>query len=228
MHNWHHAPIVRRTGELVRRGRGRPGHRVIWHTLRTRRRGQRRGDGENWRVDPAVAGGGVLTDHGWHVSYVVQRLDRAPPLAVERHLETRRHAGLAVEDTASVRVTFPDATAEILLTWAADARRNWAEVSGTAGVPRAARRYPGVASAAAGTTERWACPPALSDGLARIADWFEPVAAGFVGRVAGAAARRREPGGGDGVRFASRRGPRVQPRGGVDLPLAPAPALRPA
>src|SRR5437667_425254 len=36
VHNWHHAPIVRRTAELIRDGRiGRVEH-VIWHTLRTR------------------------------------------------------------------------------------------------------------------------------------------------------------------------------------------------
>src|SRR5206468_3984318 len=36
VHNWHHAPIVRRTTELVDEGRiGRVNH-VVWHTLRTR------------------------------------------------------------------------------------------------------------------------------------------------------------------------------------------------
>src|SRR5262249_46189638 len=66
VHTWHHAPTVPRTAELIREGRiGRVTH-VIWHTLHTRPASagdQRTG---NWRVDPAIAGGGVLSDHGWH------------------------------------------------------------------------------------------------------------------------------------------------------------------
>src|SRR5207245_2256135 len=87
----------------------------------------------NWRVDPAVAGGGVLSDHGWHVFYIVQRWVGEPPVSVSARLERRRHTAWDVEDTASVRVAFPEATAEILLTWASDVRRNWAELGGTAG-----------------------------------------------------------------------------------------------
>ena len=36
VHNWHHAPIVRRTAELVREGAVGGVRRVVWHTLRTR------------------------------------------------------------------------------------------------------------------------------------------------------------------------------------------------
>src|SRR5262245_25905246 len=127
VHNWHHAPIVRRTRELIAAGAVGEITGVTWHTLRTGPAAVV-GQGENWRVDPAVAGGGVLTDHGWHVSYIVQRWIGQPPLAVSACLEARRHRALAVEDTASVQVTFPVAKAEIFLTWAAEARRNWAEV----------------------------------------------------------------------------------------------------
>src|SRR5262245_66057385 len=85
-------------------------------------------------VYAALVGGGVLTDHGWHVCYVIQRWIGTPPLSVSATLERRRHTGFHLEDTASVRVTYADATAEILLTWASDVRRNWAEVRGTGGV----------------------------------------------------------------------------------------------
>src|SRR5437763_6966121 len=101
VHNWHHAPIVRRTAELVREGAvGRVEH-VTWHTLRARPAATRDGQGTNWRVDPSVAGGGILTDHGWHVFYVIQRWVGAAPVAVRARLEKRRHAALAVEDTAT-------------------------------------------------------------------------------------------------------------------------------
>ena len=72
VHNWHHAPIVRRTATLVREGAIGQVTRVDWHTLRTRPAVAGGGDGENWRLDPQIAGGGVLADHGWHVFYVVQ------------------------------------------------------------------------------------------------------------------------------------------------------------
>ena len=38
-----------------------------------------------------------------------------------------------MEDTATVALTFPGAAAEILLTWAADERRSWAQVTGDEG-----------------------------------------------------------------------------------------------
>src|SRR5262245_58291021 len=177
VHNWHHAPIVRRTAELVREGAiGRVTH-VTWHTLRARPAATRDGQGINWRLDPSVAGGGILTDHGWHVFYVVQRWVGARPVAVRARLEKRKHAALAVEDTATVGLTFPDATAEIVLTWAADERRNWAEVRGTTGTLEL--QDDTLVLDRGGRTERWPCPPALSKGSAH-PDWFAPVAAGFV------------------------------------------------
>jgi len=187
VHNWHHAPIVRRTAELIREGRiGRVG-RVTWHTLRTRpaAAGDER-DG-NWRVDPAVAGGGVLTDHGWHVFYVVQRWIGEAPLSVSATLERRRHVGWNVEDTATVRVTFADATAEILLTWAADVRRNWAEVTGTAGALELRDDTLVWKRDGRAADVSWACPPALSDG-SHHPDWFDAVASQFLAEATG-----REP-----------------------------------
>ena len=122
VHNWHHAPIVRRTRRADRRGRGGRDHRVTWHTLRTGPAAAADGPVRTGASIPRIAGGGVLTDHGWHVSYVVQRWIGQPPLAVSACLETRRHRAFAVEDTASLQVTFPAAKADIFLTWAAETR----------------------------------------------------------------------------------------------------------
>jgi predicted dehydrogenase len=181
VHNWHHAPIVRRTAELV--GEGAIGRvtRITWHTLRARPAATRDGQGANWRLDPSVSGGGILTDHGWHVFYVVQRWAGARPVAVSARLEKRKHAALAVEDTATVVLTFPESSAEILLTWAADERRNWAEVRGTAGTLEL--RDDTLVLTRGGATERWPCPPALSNGSAH-PDWFAPVAGRFVADIA--------------------------------------------
>ncbi|MGH7365190.1 MAG: Gfo/Idh/MocA family protein [Candidatus Rokuibacteriota bacterium] len=216
VHNWHQAPLVRATDALIRAGRIGAVREVVWRTLRTRPASTAGGDG--WRVNPAIAGGGVLTDHGWHVSYVIPRWVGAPPDAVSARLETRRHHRFAVEDTATVRLDFPDAVADIVLTWAAETRENQARVVGTAGridieddtlVVRADGRE----------EERRRCPPALSNG-SQHPDWFNPVADEFIARALG-----RDPGHRNldeaavciavecGARESSR-------RGGATLPLA--------
>jgi predicted dehydrogenase len=188
VHNWHHAPIVRRTAELICEGRiGRVEH-VIWHTLRTRPAlaGDERSG--NWRVDPAIAGGGVLSDHGWHVFYVVQRWVGEQPRSVSARLERRRHTAWNVEDTASVRVTFPEATADILLTWASDVRRNWAEVVGTEGTLELHDDTLVLKSSGPDADRSWSCPPPMSDG-SHHPDWFDAVASEFLAETTGAAPR---------------------------------------
>jgi len=186
VHNWHHAPIVRRTAELIQEGRiGRVEH-VIWHTLRMRPAVAGDERSGNWRVDPAVAGGGVLSDHGWHVFYVVQRWIGEPPRSVSARLERRRHVAWDVEDTATVRVTYPNATAEILLTWASDVRRNWAEVGGSAGTLEL--QDDTLVLKSAGADSSWPCPPAMSDG-SHHPDWFDAVAGQFLAETTGAAPR---------------------------------------
>ncbi|MGH7347353.1 MAG: Gfo/Idh/MocA family protein, partial [Candidatus Rokuibacteriota bacterium] len=188
VHNWHHAPIVRRTAELIQEGRiGRVKH-VIWHTLRTRPAAAGDERGGNWRVDPALAGGGVLSDHGWHVFYVVQRWVGEPPLSVSARLARRRHLTWDVEDTASVRVTFAEATAEILLTWASDVRRNWAEVGGSAGTLELRDDTLVLKSDGPAADTSWPCPPPMSDG-SHHPDWFDAVASQFLAETTGAAPR---------------------------------------
>ena len=183
VHNWHHAPIVRRTRELIEAGAVGDVTAAVWHTLRSRP-ASTAGDDSNWRVDPALAGGGVLTDHGWHVFYVVPRWIGQAPLAVSAMLETRRHHGYAVEDTASVQITFPSAKADIFLTWASDTRRNWAEVTGTDGALQLHDDTIVVQSRRTGEEQRWSCPPPLSDG-SQHPDWFDAVAAEFVEAIGG-------------------------------------------
>ena len=185
VHNWHHAPIVRRTAELIREGAVGAVRRIVWQTLRTQPAVTAPGGSPNWRIDPAMSGGGILTDHGWHVFYVLTRWIGHWPTAVSARLERRGATSLRVEDTATVRVTFPNATAEILLTWAASVRRNWAEVAGTDGTI-SLEDDTVVIRNGAGREHRFPCPPALSAG-SHHPDWFHEVGAGFVGAVTGAA-----------------------------------------
>jgi predicted dehydrogenase len=183
VHNWHHAPIVRQTRTLVTDGAIGRVTDVMWHTLRSRPAAVA-GSAHNWRVDPAIAGGGVLTDHGWHVCYILQRWIGAHPTSVSATLETRRHTNWQVEDTATLRLRFPDAAADVLLTWAADERRNWARLVGTAGAIEMVddtlvlRRGDG--------EQRWSFASGLSDG-SQHSDWFHPVTDQFVAEVSGEA-----------------------------------------
>jgi predicted dehydrogenase len=185
VHNWHHAPIVRRARELVREGAIGRVHRMTWHTLRSQPASTSSGAAANWRVDPAVAGGGVLTDHGWHVFYVLRSWANEVPTAVAARLETRRHTGYAVEDTATVQVAFPGATAEVLLTWAADVRDNRAEIAGTSG--RIVLEDDVLNLRRGESDARWTIPPPLSQGSAH-PDWFDAVADQFVAEMQGGGA----------------------------------------
>ena len=182
VHNWHHAPIVERTGRLIAAGAVGPVDTVAWETLRLRPAAAGAGRAGNWRVDPAIAGGGVLTDHGWHVFYVLRRWIGEDPVTVGATLEQRRHRQWAVEDTARIRLTFPATRADILLTWAADERRTRAEVRGRDGVLRLDDEE--LVLSRDGAEERWSCPPGLSDG-SHHPEWFHAVVGEFLGAVAG-------------------------------------------
>jgi len=233
VHNWHHAPILSLTADLIREGEIGRVRRIVWETLRVRPAAG--GDG-NWRVDPAVAGGGVLTDHGWHVFYVLPAWVGGRPRSVGARLETRRHTAFAVEDTASVRLEFPHASAEILLTWAAEERRNRVEVDGTEG--RIELRDDTLVLTGKGGERRWPGLPALSDG-SHHPDWFHKVAGRFIGAVSGGAVSGGAVSGGavsggEGhaeqnlaeaalcceIEHLSRESSR---RGGVQMPISPAP-----
>lgn len=182
VHNWHHAPIVRRARELAREGAIGRVTRVVWETLRVKPAATQDEGSGNWRLDPAVAGGGVLSDHGWHVFYILHAWLGELPTAVSARLETRRHTRYPVEDTATVRVTFPGASAEILLTWAADVRANRAELSGTAGSLELQDEL--LVHRSAAGDRRWPCPPPLSNGSVH-PDWFDPVLDEFVAAARG-------------------------------------------
>ena len=222
VHNWHHAPILSLTEELIHRGEVGRVRRIVWETLRARPAAAGDGGEANWRVDPAVAGGGVLTDHGWHVFYVLPAWVGSRPQSVGARLETRRHTEFAVEDTASVRLGFSDASADILLTWAAEERRNHVEVLGTDG--RIELSGDTVVLTGKEAERRWPGLPALSDG-SHHPDWFHKVAERFVAAIAGdvdGAANLAEAALCCEIEHLARESSR---RGGVDMPLGPAPVV---
>jgi predicted dehydrogenase len=188
VHNWHHASIVERAARLLADGAIGHVEHIAWETLRLRPAPAGNEVRPNWRVDPDVAGGGVLSDHGWHVFYVLRRWLGEDPTAIRAVLERRRHRQWAVEDTARVSLEFPGATAaDILLTWAAEERRNRAHVRGRDGFLRLEDEV--LVLERAGRVERWSCPPGLSAG-SHHPEWFHPVAEGFIAAAAGLAPRQ--------------------------------------
>lgn len=181
VHNWLHAPVIAKATELVRSGAIGDLRRVRWETLRTAP-AVTVGDEENWRMDPASSGGGILLDHGWHALYVLSAWLGAAPRTVAAGLENRRNAELPAEDTADVFLVYPSATAEIYLTWAGEVRANRAEIWGSAGVLRLEGGKLTLHDAdGAAVVQEWNLP-SLSEG-SHHPDWFGGVIEAFLGEV---------------------------------------------
>ena len=189
VHNWRHAPILKHAHQLVQRGEIGRLRRIRWETVRREPAGNSDRQAGSWRFDPAMAGGGILVDHGWHAFYLLQEWTGQAPVGISAHLETRQHTRWPVEDTATTRLEFPDVTAEVFLTWASDQRRNWIELEGTRGTIRVEDDVL-VLSPSTGRhgEERWLYQPALSNGSYH-PDWFQGVTAEFVAEVTGSTRR---------------------------------------
>jgi len=178
VHNWLEAPICRMVSELVAAGILGRIRRIGWQTLRTQPAVTVVVKGaENWRVDPAMAGGGILFDHGWHALYCVLRWAGVPPKAVTARLETRKFREWPLEDTATLDLDFGEASGRVYLTWTSDTRANKLEIEGSSANLRI--DGPDVVLAAGADEQRFACPPALSEG-SHHPDWFDGVAGDFL------------------------------------------------
>jgi predicted dehydrogenase len=184
VHNWLEAPICRQISALVDGGAIGAVRSVRWRTLRTQPAIAVSADGAtNWRVDPEMAGGGILFDHGWHAIYCVMRWAGAP-IGVAGQLETRRFHEHPLEDTASVDVDTALGVSNIHLTWAADERSNTIEIEGEDGDIRVVGDA--VILTSSSQEQRWSCPPSLSEG-SHHPDWFGGVAADFLAAATGRA-----------------------------------------
>ena len=180
VHNWLKAPLCRKISELIAEGRVRRVQSIRWQTLRTQPAVAVQTDGgANWRADPAIAGGGILFDHGWHALYCVMQWGGIPS-AVSARLEKRRFNDWPLEDTATVMLDGMPGSAEIHLTWASDRRANTIDVEGEGGRISVAEDV--VTFKTASGERPWSCPPALSQG-SHHRDWFAGVADDFCAAV---------------------------------------------
>jgi predicted dehydrogenase len=180
VHNWLKAPICVKVSALIAEGALGRIRSIRWRTLRTQPAvAVATDDGTNWRVDPAIAGGGILFDHGWHALYCVVRWGGAPR-AIAATLEKRRFREWELEDTATVSLDLMSGTGRIFLTWAGEERANTIEIEGEDGrIDVAGERV--VLTTQAGE-QNWSCPPALSEG-SHHQDWFVGVAGDFQAAV---------------------------------------------
>ncbi|MGE3538344.1 MAG: Gfo/Idh/MocA family protein [Candidatus Tectimicrobiota bacterium] len=128
VHNWKYAPIFQRLKQLLNEGRIGTPVEVELTTLRTQPAGN-----TGWRLDPHLAGGGILLDHGWHALYLLLFLLEAAPQTIAASLEKRLFLSAGVEDTVTCEVTFAQARARFHLTWAAAQRSNLGLVRGSLG-----------------------------------------------------------------------------------------------
>jgi predicted dehydrogenase len=177
VHNWLEAPVCIKISALIAEGAIGAVRSIRWRTLRTQPAISVAADGgANWRVDPAMAGGGILFDHGWHALYCILRWAGGAPRGVAAVLETRRFHEWPLEDTATVSLDLTAGSADIYLTWTADERSNHIEIEGEQGSIRALGATVLVKSKRG--ERRWLCPPDLSEG-SHHPDWFTGVADDF-------------------------------------------------
>lgn len=131
VHNWKYAPIVRRASELLRSQAIGSLHDVVIETLRVQDCAVADSDHPSWRRNPAIAGGGILMDHGWHAIYLAHHWFGEEPIDVSASLH--RPTSTEAEDEATLSLLFPSGRAKIFLTWKAEARRNTMRLTGEHG-----------------------------------------------------------------------------------------------
>jgi len=131
VHNWKYSePYIRVRALLDAEAIG-PLHGI---TLETVRNGCAESAGAGWRTSAALAGGGILVDHGWHGFYIMLGFARQRPRAVRAELARHRYLTTDVEDSAWCTVTFPTVTGRLVLTWAGTERRTHWRLEGRDGV----------------------------------------------------------------------------------------------
>ena len=176
VHNWLKAPICLKISALIAEGAIGTVRSVRWRTLRTQPAVAFTPDGgKNWRVDPAIAGGGILFDHGWHALYCILRW-AGVPRGLAAQLETRRFHEWPLEDTATLTLDLTSGSGHIYLSWAANERSNHIEIEGEQGHINVVNDSVVVSSNS--TERRWSCPPSLSEG-SHHPDWFVGVVEDF-------------------------------------------------
>jgi len=191
VHNWKFAPIFQKAFALIREGRIGP----VWHveifTLRNNVcvGASDAAQSDDWRKNAAVAGGGILIDHGWHSFYLLMNLVNAEPQKILAKMLKDPNDPKGLEEAVQALVQFPAADGYVHLTWRAAMRRNSLIVQGQKGTlliddDRLLLTTPD------GKREEEMFASPLSGG-SHHADWFGPLLQDFVDEVRDPARRGR-------------------------------------
>jgi predicted dehydrogenase len=130
VHNWKYAPIIRQATEALRADAVGALREIEIETLRIEDCAAADPNNPNWRRDPALAGGGILMDHGWHAIYLARHWFGEDPAEIK--VELHRSA-IGIEDEAKLTLHFASESAQIFLTWRAEVRRNTMRLIGDRG-----------------------------------------------------------------------------------------------
>jgi predicted dehydrogenase len=130
VHNWKYAPIIRQATKALRSGIIGDLRELQIETSRIEDCAAIDPAHPNWRRDPAISGGGILMDHGWHAIYLARHWFGEDPIDIDAELH---RAASGIEDEATLTLKFPKGRATIFLTWRAERRGNTMRLSGDAG-----------------------------------------------------------------------------------------------
>jgi len=130
VHNWKYAPIIRRATLALQSAAIGTLREVEIETLRIENCAAIDPDHPNWRREPALSGGGILMDHGWHAIYLARHWFGVDPVEVAVQLH---RAAIGIEDEVTLTLPFPGGRARIFLTWRATRRQNTMRLIGEGG-----------------------------------------------------------------------------------------------
>lgn len=133
VNNWMHSDLHRLVRSVLAGGALGAVRQV---TLRTGRPDSARGNPgwmPQWRINPALAGGGIILDHGWHQIYLMLGWFMRPVLEVSATTRVANPKHFPVEDEATLELRFSDGEGRIELSWTADERSNGGHIAGDLG-----------------------------------------------------------------------------------------------
>ena len=176
INNWAYSPQWSRLLEIAASGRLGAIRHVDIRVLRTRPSVS--ASPNDWRKDPAISGGGIFVDHGWHNLYLMRRLLGDQLSIVDVVLQPKD----SVDDVATALFAAAAASGTMHLSWRAGERSNSAFVVGERGT--AELRDDSLTIKADGVEETTRFPEKLSGGSAH-PEWLASMWPAFEAECAG-------------------------------------------